>query len=93
MACRPVDDPGTRVVLVVVDGVRVEEAIWPEPSELDGLTGPERWPLIHEQLLPQGTLITGFRNMRNTLNDTSRSKENKTPLQSPTSDVKQNFLC
>lgn len=67
MACRPVEDPGTRVVLVVVDGVRVEEAIWQEPSELDGLTGPERWPLIHEQLMPQGTLITGFRNMGTTI--------------------------
>jgi hypothetical protein len=54
-------------VLVVVDGVRVEESIGLEPSELDGLTGPERWPLIHSELIPQGTLFTGFRNMGTTI--------------------------
>ena len=60
-------DPGTRIVLVVVDGVRVEESISELPSELSGLTGPEHWPLIHQELLPQATLVVGFRNMGTTI--------------------------
>ena len=67
LACRPSSDPGTKVVLVVVDGVRVEESVGLTPSELSGRTGPEHWPLIHAELLPQATLIRGMRNMGTTI--------------------------
>ena len=67
LACRPSSDPGTRIVLVVVDGVRVEESVSQLPSELSGLTGPEHWPLIHQDLLPEATLVLGFRNMGTTI--------------------------
>ncbi|MCP4805849.1 MAG: sulfatase-like hydrolase/transferase [Proteobacteria bacterium] len=68
LACRPPDtDKPLSVVIVVVDGVRVEEAIRTEESELSGLTGREHFERVFDEIAPQGTLFTNVRNMGTTI--------------------------
>jgi hypothetical protein len=58
LACRPPLDRPVNVVVVVVDGVRVEESVLPATSELSGLAGPDHWPAISSELVPLGSLMT-----------------------------------
>ena len=68
LACRPqTDDASLKVVVVVVDGVRVEESISTQASELSGQTGREHFGRVFDELAPHGTLFTNARNMGTTI--------------------------
>ena len=66
-ACRPASQAERSVIVVIVDGVRVEESLSTEVSELSGLTGREHWPGIWGELAPQGTALTKVRNQGTTV--------------------------
>ncbi len=55
LGCRPPIDRPVNVVIVVVDGVRVEESVLPDPSDLSGLSGPDHWPGVSSELVPLGS--------------------------------------
>jgi Metalloenzyme superfamily len=48
--------PPGRVVLLVVDGARVDELLGDAVSSVSGMTGAELAPNIHAELIPAGTL-------------------------------------
>ncbi|MED5370084.1 MAG: alkaline phosphatase family protein [Myxococcota bacterium] len=60
--CRTATEPPLNVIVVVIDGIRTDDGFSETRSELTGLPGKESLPLIHELLVPQGTLVQGVRN-------------------------------
>ena len=62
LSCRSPEPPPLNVVVVVIDGVRIDDSYSPEISELSGEPGTEGLRSIHSFLAPQGTLIRGVRN-------------------------------
>ena len=67
LACRPATKAERNVIVVIVDGVRVDESISTEISELSGVTGREMWPQVFSELAPEGTLLTNVRNQGTTV--------------------------
>ncbi|HJN74268.1 MAG TPA: alkaline phosphatase family protein [Myxococcota bacterium] len=67
LACRPASQAERSVIVIVVDGVRVEESLSEEVSELSGLAGRDHWPGIWSELAPHGTVLTNVRNQGTTI--------------------------
>ena len=67
LACRPASKAERSVIVVIVDGVRVEESLSTEVSELSGVTGREMWPQVFSELAPEGTVLTNVRNQGTTV--------------------------
>lgn len=65
-SCRTPEPPPLNVVVVVIDGIRTDDGMTPEISELTGEPGEDGLRAIHDFLVPQGTLIRGARNMGTT---------------------------
>jgi len=66
-ACRPAEPAPVRVVIVVIDGVRLDESFAPWDSDLTGEPAYESLPRIYEELVPQGTLVLPAYNMGTTI--------------------------
>jgi hypothetical protein len=67
LSCRPGAQQPLNVVVVVVDGIRVDDGFTRDVSELTGEPGADALPWIWRELMEQGTMVTGARNMGTTV--------------------------
>jgi len=65
--CRPAEPAPIRVVVVVIDGVRLDESFASWDSDLTGEPAQATMPRIFEELVPQGTLVLPTYNMGTTI--------------------------
>jgi len=65
--CRPAEPAPIRVVIVVIDGVRLDESFAAWDSDLTGEPAQQTMPRIFEELVPQGTLVLPTYNMGTTI--------------------------
>jgi hypothetical protein len=65
--CRPAEPTPVRVVIAVIDGVRLDESFAPWESSLTGEPARELLPRIWSELAPQGTVVLPTYNMGTTI--------------------------
>ncbi len=66
LACKQADDP-LHVVILVVDGARIDETVADFDSDLTGEPARAGWPKIWDELISQGTLVLPGYNMGTTI--------------------------
>lgn len=66
-ACRPAEPSPTRVVFVVIDGVRLDESFATWDSDLTGEPARSSLQRVVDELVPQGTLVLPAYNMGTTI--------------------------
>lgn len=55
------------MVVLVVDGVRFDDTFAPWPNDISGLPGPDHWPRVWGELVPQGAVLLPAYNMGTTI--------------------------